>query len=126
MTLEITLSGADAAVAEDATAELLREIGGQAPERATPVPADADRKDLATGIAAAALILSLPGAILATLQLRDMAARPRLRDRVDAVKKRIEPTFGEAILTTPNGKSIDLRRTPTDAVVDAILDEFGA
>jgi hypothetical protein len=126
MTLEIALSGADTAAAEDAAADLLREIGGQVPERAVPAHLDANRKDLATGIAAATLVLSVPGAVLATLQLLDMAARPRLRDRVDAVKKRIEPTFGDAVLTTPKGRLIDLRRTPTDAIVDAILDEFGA
>jgi hypothetical protein len=126
MTLEITLSGAELTVAVEDAAALLREIGGQEPERWTKGVDNADRRDLAAVAIAVSFIVGFPPAILATLQIREMLARPRLRDRVDAVKKRIEPTLGEAILTTPKGKSIDLRRTSTDAVVDAILDEFSA
>jgi hypothetical protein len=124
MTIEITLRGTDPKAVADEAAALLREIGQRDPDRPTP-EADADlRRDPATGLAIASLILSLPGAVLATLDLKERLDRRRLRDRVDALKKGIEATDDEATLTTPRC-SVDLRRTSTDAVVDLLIRDLG-
>jgi hypothetical protein len=124
MSIEITLRGTEPeAVADQATA-LLREIARREPDRRTPEPDADQRRDPATGLAIASLILSLPGAVLATLELKERLDRRRLRDRVDNLKKGIEGTDDEATLTTPT-RSVDLRRTSTDAVVDLLIRDLG-
>lgn len=124
MTIEITLRGTDPKAVADEAAALLREIGQRDPDRRTP-EADAElRRDPATGLAIASLILSLPGAVLATLELKERLDRRGLRDGVEALRKRVEATATEATLTTPKS-SVDLRRTSTDAVVDLLIRDLG-
>ncbi len=126
MSIEITLRGTDPEAAADETAALLREVGGREPERRVP-ESDADRnRDLATGIAIASLILSLPGTVLATLQIGEQLDRRRLRERVTALKTRLDASDAEATLELPGARPVDLRRTATDAVVDLLLRERGA
>ena len=79
---------------------------------------DADSKrDLATGIAIASLILPLPGTVLAMLQIGEQLDRRRLRARVTALKTRLDASDAEATLELPGARPVDLRRTATDAVV---------
>ena len=126
MSIEITLRASDPEAAAGEAAALLREVGGREPERRVP-ESDADRKlDLATGIAIASLILSLPGTVLATLQIGEQLDRRRLRERVTALKTRLDASDAEATLELPGARPVDLRRTATDAVVDLLLRERGA
>ena len=124
MTIEITLRGTDPGAAADQAAALLREIAQREPDRRTPEPDASQRRDPATGLAIASLILSLPGAVLATLQIKEHLDRRRLRDRVEALKKQVKVTDHEATLTTRTS-SVDLRRTSTDAVVDLLIRDLG-
>ena len=125
MSIEITLRGINPDAAADEAAAVLREVGRCEPDRRTP-ELDADqRRDPATGLAVASLILSLPGAVLATLQIKEHLDRRRLRVRVEALKKRVEATDDEATLRTRTAGSVDLRRTSTDAVVDLLLRDLG-
>jgi hypothetical protein len=121
MTIEITLRGSDPATAVDEATALLREIGHPEPGRRTSEPDADQRRDSATAIAIASLILSLPGAVLATLQIKEHVDRSRLRDRVEALKTQLEATDAEASLQAPAIGAVDLRRTATDAVVDLLL-----
>ncbi|MEO0760354.1 MAG: hypothetical protein AAFZ09_00855, partial [Pseudomonadota bacterium] len=133
MTLEIKLYGADPRAAADAAAMLLEEIAGKPPVRESLDEAGGERRDLGLAIAFAALavstaslIVSLPAAMLAALELRDRLDRGRLRDRVEAVQRQLGQDDAEATITTPVGTEIDLRRTATDHVVDLILRDLGA
>jgi hypothetical protein len=125
MTIEITLRGTDLGAAADDSAALLREIGRHEPDRRTPEPEAEPRRDPATGLAIASLILSLPGAVLATLQIKEHLDRSRLRDRVDGLKTRLAAADAEATLETPGAGAVDLRRTSTDALVDLLLRDLG-
>jgi hypothetical protein len=124
MSIEITLRGTDPETGAGDASALLREVGRREPDRRTPEPDADQRRDPATGLAIASLILSLPGAVLATLEIKEHLDRRRLRDRVEALKKRVEATDDEATLTTPRS-SVDLRRTSTDAVVDLLIRDLG-
>ena len=126
MSIEITLQGTDPEAAAGEAAALLREVGRREPERRAPEADAGEQRDLATGLAIASLILSLPGTVLATLQIKEQLDRGRLRDRVLALKTRLEATDAEASLQSPAAGRVDLRRTSTDAVVDLLLRDLGA
>jgi hypothetical protein len=126
MSIEITLRGTDPDAAAAQAAALLREVGGREPERRRPDSDDDQRRDLATGIAIASLILSLPGTVLATLQIEEQLDRSRLRDRVAALKTRLDATDAEATLEMPGARRVEIRRTSTDAIVDLLLRDLGA
>ena len=64
MTIEIRLTGTDPQTAASEAAALLREIGAQEPERRTPDPDGTARRDPATALAIASLILALPGDVM--------------------------------------------------------------
>ena len=125
MNLEIKVTGTDARGAADQAAALLQEITGREPARATQEAPDGPRKDLAAAAAIASLIFSIPSAVLATLEVKDRLDRRRLRDRVETTRARLAETDSEATLTTPRGRSLDLRRASTDEVVDLLLREVG-
>ena len=126
MSLEIKVTGTDARGAADQAAALLEEISGREPERAAQEAPEGPRKDLATAVAIASVILSIPSAVLAALQVKDRLDRRRLRDRVEAARARLAEIDSEATLTTPQGRSVDLRRTSTDEVVDLLMRDLGS
>jgi hypothetical protein len=81
--------------------------------------------DLATGIALASLIFSVPGAVLATLEVKDRLDRRRLKAEVEALKAALAAAKAEGELAFADRGSIDLVRSSTDDVVDVILDAGG-
>ncbi len=121
MTATLRIVGADPHSVEPAASALLRAIGGQEPERLASDAGETARRDLATGIAMISLVLSVPGAALAALEVRDRLTRRDLAARVEAAKTALSASSCDAVLDLENGGSVDLVREPTDTVVDTIL-----
>lgn len=125
MDLEIVMSGDRVAEASDEAEALYSEIAGRPPEITDAQDTDARRIDPATAIGIASLMMSLPGAVLATLHIRDRLDRRRLATHVQALKAKLEASDAEASLKLGADVDIDLRRTDTDKVVDRILEDAG-
>jgi hypothetical protein len=126
VTVTLTITGADPDAPAAAAASLLRTMTGSEPER-HPVPADeAGKRDLALGIALASLILSVPGAVLATLEVKDrLLDRRRVKAEVEELKAALAVAKAEGALAITDRGSVDLVRSSTDDVVDMILDAGG-
>jgi hypothetical protein len=115
MRVEIRLSPeAMPALAEPCEA-LLRAVCEAAPERhyvhhaASPSRGDP--------VAIAALILSIPGAILATM---DLLQRARVAERVRALLKQVRETQGSATLQVSETSALDLKTATADEVVNLL------
>ncbi len=121
MTLKIVVSGEDPESSAPEAADLLREIGEFEPEQAATSAEGSKRLDPATAIALASLALSIPGAALAALQIKDRFDRKRVAKLVEDLKAKLEETGNEAILEASSGAPVDLRRAGTDAIVDKLL-----
>lgn len=117
MTVTLRLTGPRAEAVEETGTDLLRLIGDGEVSRTVPSPAG-PKRDLATGLAIVGIVLSAPGAINDTI---DLARRLELNKRLAALKARLEATGTEATLELDDGRSVDLRRTPTDALVDLTI-----
>ena len=87
-------------------------------ERA-PIPTD-EAIQRSDPVAVAALVLAIPGAILATL---DLAARARLGERIDQLLTRLRGKAAAADsvqLTNGEGAGLDLITANRDAVLDEL------
>lgn len=124
MTIDIRLTGAEKELAVSDAVALLREIGACEPERRT-IEADDNgvRRDPATVIAIASLVLSLPGAVLASMQAMDLVKRKRLKSQIVALKKTLSESGCEGVLAIEGVGRVDLVRDSTDSVVDFLLRE---
>ncbi|MEM6487258.1 MAG: hypothetical protein AAF677_03145 [Pseudomonadota bacterium] len=125
MSLTIEITGSDPRASSEPAAALLRALAGTEPEQAVTEPGGAVRRDLATAISIASLVLSLPGAVLAVLQIKDHLDRRALTERVQAVQRDLEQRDNEATITMPDGRTLDLRRTSSGVVVDVMLRDLG-
>ena len=121
MTLSIRLTGPDPNAAVQSAADLLRDATGCEPEQHELAPGGGPKRDLGTGLAIASLVLSVPGAVLATMDVVDRVQRRRVAARVEALKAQLAASGGDALLEIAGSPPLDLARTPTDAIVDAIL-----
>ena len=122
MTVALTLTG-PAIDARAMAADLLETLAGSAPEVETS-GADAPTRDPATAVAVAALILSVPGAVLAGLELGDRLRKRRaLAPKLEVLKTELERTGGEATLRIRQ-TTITLTDTPTDRILDTLSDEL--
>lgn len=95
------------------------------PEVTETKTTSAQTRDAATVIALATLALTVPGAVLATLQIKDHLDRRKIKKTLEALKAKLAEADGSARLTLPSGASIDLTRTSTDAAIDQITEELG-
>lgn len=124
MTIEIQLEGVDKEQAVSDAVALLREIGEGEPERRIIEASDARaRRDPATMIAMASLVLSLPGAVLASMQVMDLMKRKRLKSQIVALKETLSASGCGGVLEIDGVGKVDLVRDSTDAVVDLLLRE---
>lgn len=122
MTVALTLTG-PATDAQALAADLLETLTGSAPEVETS-GADAPTRDPATAMAAAALILSVPGAVLAVLELGDRLRKRRaLAPKLEVLKTELERTGGEATLRLRQ-TTITLTNMPADRILDALSEEL--
>lgn len=123
ISIDIRLSGSDSEAAESDAAALLRDYAECEPERQIVSSTDSITRDPATIIAMASLILSVPGAVLATLQAIDLAKRNRLRKQINVLKATLASTGCEGRLTKEGVGTIDLVRDSADSVMDLLLSE---
>ncbi|MCP3970045.1 MAG: hypothetical protein GY717_06970, partial [Rhodobacteraceae bacterium] len=94
------------------------------PETLRSEPPASQTRDPATLIALASLVLSVPGAVLATLEVKERLDRRDIKPRLDALKERLSVADGSARLHFPSGASMDLARTSTDAAIDMVIREL--
>jgi|WetSurMetagenome_2_1015567.scaffolds.fasta_scaffold1007416_1 hypothetical protein len=102
------------------------ELGAQALPAAQEAPAKLgeEKKDLDTTLRVISIGLAMPGAILATLQLREKA---QLKRRLDAVLEEMRAILldyrGDAVLVRLGDKTFDLRLVSAEEMLDAIAEE---
>lgn len=121
MSLTLTLTGSGAPDARAAAADLLTALAGTPPQEVTPETSPEASRDLATGLAIAAVVLAVPGAVLASLDIADrLRKRRELAPKVGAVKRVLEVTGTEGTIRIDE-TLISLRGESTDAILDRIL-----
>lgn len=124
MSVTLILTGDSAADTTAAGSDLVHAITGATPSERPITDDDARRMDPATMIGLAALVLATPGAVLAVLDITDrLRKRRELVEKVDATKRVLERTNSEGTLTLSE-VTISLSGTPTDEIVDKILDQM--
>ncbi|MEM1345732.1 MAG: hypothetical protein AAGI34_14290 [Pseudomonadota bacterium] len=125
MSVTLTITGDEASQASAAGSDLLHAITGETPTEMPPSDDEPKRiVDPATGIALIGVVLAIPGAVLAGL---DIAARLRKRkelaEKVEATKRVLESTDSEGSLTISE-VTISITGEPTDQIVDKLLDQM--
>ena len=122
MSITIRLTGAEADRLDSLAQALLTEVSGAAPRHERSTRSEPGRKDLATTIAVVALVLSIPSAINATL---DLAKRARLRDRARALLDAVEASDAIAELQVEGAEPLELGTASVDDVVDLLIKQGG-
>ena len=115
MIIEIHLSGSTAPVMFEPAEDLLRAVAGVEPQRRKLI--HDERATKGDPVAVATLILSIPGAILATM---DIAERVGIADRICKLLKKVRKSDGEAILQVGSEPALDLKTATEDEVMDLI------
>ncbi len=115
MTVEIRLSSAAAPVLAEPAEDLLRAAGNTEPEHHNP----SHREEASKGdpVAVAALILSIPGAILATMTLVE---RAKIAERIQRLLKKVREINSTATLHVGTEPPLDLRIATGDQVFDLL------
>lgn len=115
MTLEIHLSGIAAEAAEAAT-DLLRAVGRTEPLRRELISEpQATRGDAAV---AAALILAVPSAVTASL---DLVARAQVVEKIRNLRAALCSSEGAAVLKLGEHPYLDLKTATEDEIMDMVF-----
>ena len=114
MSVEIHLTKAPVAELTQEIENLLREISQTKPER-WQSGEESNSPTRGDGVAVAALILAVPGALVATM---DLAQRAKLSERIRALLKKISKIDSAASLHVSGAEPLDLKNTCVDAVID--------
>jgi hypothetical protein len=115
MSIEIRLSGVDGTALVSEAEGVLRAAAGTEPERRERKPVE--RVTRGDPVAIAALVLSVPGAIMSLL---DLAERARLAERVRGLLARVRSVEGHATLHVPGAPPLDLAAATEDEVMDRL------
>jgi hypothetical protein len=115
MSVEIRLSSAVAPMVAEPAADLLRAAANTEPERRNPGHDDEASKG--DPVAIAALILSIPSAILAAM---DLVERARVAERVRDLLKKVREVDGTSTLHVGAEPSLDLRTATEDEVMNLL------
>ncbi len=115
MSIEIRLSGVDGTGLGDEAEGVLRAAAGTEPERREHKP----REEVTRGdpVAIAALVLSVPSAIVSLL---DLAERARLAERVRRLLARTRLADDAVTLHVPGAPPLDLAAATEDEVMDRL------
>ena len=118
MTISIRIDGPNAEAIAAEVEPLLAEAFQETPTRkAMPREQATDRAD---PIAVTALILSIPGVVLATL---DLAERAKLAERIERLREKIRARASDKDrieLCVGADPAVDLARTDRDAIMDLL------
>ncbi|MEW5735219.1 MAG: hypothetical protein AB1921_10210 [Thermodesulfobacteriota bacterium] len=117
MTLEIRLRGDAAARLAGPAAALLRAVAGAEPDQRTEKKDGEATRDLGTAVALASLVLSVPGTIVATLDLMERRKQGKL---VRELLEKVRATPGLATLRKGSGPPLDLSSATEDQVMDLL------
>ncbi|MEQ5869123.1 hypothetical protein J4E08_04340 [Sagittula sp. NFXS13] len=121
MSLTLILAGPGAPDARVAAVDLLTTLTGIPPQEVAPEAVPEATRDLGLGLAIAAVVLAIPGAVVATLNLADRLRRRRaLAPKVEAVKRVLEVTGTEGTIRIDD-TVIRLRDESADAILDRLL-----
>ncbi|WP_372396410.1 hypothetical protein ABMY26_11505 [Azospirillum sp. HJ39] len=118
MSITITIAGPKAPALAAEVEEFLADALGTDAERLPPSQDQAIQRG--DPLAVAALVLAVPSAIVATL---DLAARARLAERIDRLLERVRGTAAPADsvrLTSGAAPELDLITAKRDAVLDRL------
>lgn len=123
MTINLTLTGPATPEVRAAAAELLETLSGQSPtERPSPGSGE-ERRDIGLGIAIVGVVLAVPGAVLATLDVRDrLRKRRELAPKVEAVKRVLVETRADGTIRFEE-TVISLTGLDTDQILDRLLSD---
>ena len=117
MSMEIHLTGDMATALKDDTQRFLQDIS-QGPAQCRPIDEPHAGEDLkGDAITVATLILTVPGAVVATL---DLAERFRLSRKIQGLLKKIKESNGDAVLHTDGEDPLDLKTAGVDEVLARI------
>ncbi|MCG8563910.1 MAG: hypothetical protein MI747_02405 [Desulfobacterales bacterium] len=114
MTIEIHLTKTPAAEIRQEIEDLLRCIGQSEPE-CRRLEEKSESPTRGDAIAIAALILAIPGAVVATM---DLVQRAKLSERIRALLKKLNEIDGGASLHVSGAEPLDLTNTSVDLVMD--------
>ncbi|MFC1537452.1 hypothetical protein ACFL4P_01345 [Gemmatimonadota bacterium] len=117
MTVEIRMSGAAALVLAEPAEDFLRAVANTEPEsRKLSQGEEASKGD---PVAVAALILAIPGALLATM---DLIERAKVAEKVRKLLKKAREGDGNATLHVVGEMSLDLTIATEDEVIDLLAE----
>ena len=123
--MKIEIIGEDIAAPTEKARRLFTDLGLPEPQAIMPSEHGRTRADpftVAVGISS--ILLMLPPAIDATINLIDRTRRDTARKGVDDLKAALETAGAESVITTSNGRTLILPKAATDDVVDAILTDL--
>ena len=116
MAIELHLSGVVEPALEEASAALLRAVSaGELERRKVAGAGDAPKRG--DPLALAALVLAVPGAILATL---DLAERARVAERVRGLLDKLRGSDTNATLEVDGEPPLELASASEDQVMDLL------
>lgn len=117
MSMEIHLTGDTATALKDDAQRFLQDISRGPAECRQIDETHAGEGLKGDAVAVAALILAVPGAVVATL---DLAERFRLSRKIQGLLKKIKESKGDAVLHTKGEDPLDLKTAGVDEVLARI------
>lgn len=127
MTLSMQITSAHDAALVQAGRTLIESLG-DAPATEQPVTDPAPSRDIISAVAIATLVLTIPGALLATAQLVDRlkstTKRQEIKDRITPIVALLDQTDSSksSVFLMAWGHPIDFRTKTIDEILDKLHD----
>lgn len=123
--MKVEIIGEDITIPIEKVQRLFTNLGLPELQVSSPPEDDPTRADpftVAVGICS--ILLMLPPAIDASINLIDRARRDTARKGVEDLKAALKAAGAESVITTSNGRTLILPKAATDEIVDALLAEL--